>query len=132
VRPFKETLVSVATIELKQPLKLYKFNYSENYSKLDEKTFWNTFPFWYVMLIDMFSVPCEFTNNDEYLVTQCISEYIRLSEKFDGILYKSSLDDNGENIAIFNFRNKKYSLCEPINSQVYIVNSININYSKKV
>jgi hypothetical protein len=132
VRPFKETLVSVATIELKQQIKLYKFNYPEYYSKLDEKTFWNTFPFWYVMLINMFSVPCEFTNNDEYLVTQCISEYIRLSGEFDGILYKSSLDDNGENIALFNFKYKKYSLCEPIKSQVYIVNSININYTKKV
>jgi hypothetical protein len=128
VRPFKETFVSVATIQLNRPLKLFKFSLPKNISSLGEEIFWDKFPFWYVMLTNMFSVPYEFTNNDEYLVTQCISEYIRLSDKFDGILYKSSLDDDGENIAILKFINRKYTLCEPIKSEVYKINGVKVDY----
>jgi len=126
VRPFKETYVSLATIKLKKSLRLYKFYFSANESEIYGESIIDILPFWYIMLNRMFSTPYEYTDNDEYLVTQCIAEYIRLSGKFDGILYNSSLDDDGENIALFNCRNNNYNLCEPVESVVYSINSIKV------
>jgi hypothetical protein len=128
VRPFKETKVSVATINLKKPLKLFRFNYFPYDLELDEKSFWNKYPFWYVSLKGFFSQPFENSINDEYLITQCVTEYIRLTGVFDGLLYDSSLDDGGENIVIFNCKNNNYEICEPVNSKVYTIEDIKVEY----
>jgi hypothetical protein len=128
VRPFKETKVSVAEIILKKPLKLFRFNYFHSDSELDENSFWEKYPFWYVSLTGYFSQPFEKSINDEYLITQCVTEYIRLSGKFDGLLYGSSLDSGGENIVIFNCKYNNYEICEPVNSKVYSIEDIKVEY----
>ena len=126
VRPFKETYVSLATIKPKRSLRLYKFYFSTDESENYGESIFDIYPFWYIMLNRMFSTPYESNDNDEYIITQCIAEFIRLSGKFDGILYNSSLYDDGKNIAIFNCKYNSYNLCEPVKSVVYSINSIKV------
>jgi hypothetical protein len=65
-----------------------------------------------------FSLPI---NNDEkkaYIPTQYIAEYIK-NEGFDGIKYKSSLSNIGNNITLFDKNN-----AEAISSKVYKIEQI--------
>jgi len=126
VRPFKGTYVSVATIEVKKPLTLFKLRVDTDDLELSYKPFIEKYPDWYRSLRFMFSIPYENCDNNEYLVTQCISEYVRLSGKFDGILFESSLSDKGTNYAIFNCEHEDYSQCEPISSKIYSITNINV------
>jgi len=134
VRPFKSTVVSVASIKLnKTPLKLFNLTYPEELKNKAYSFIYNIeHPYWHNILSNLFSIPHEHSNNDEYLATQCISEYIRLSGKFDGIIYESSLDDEGNNIVLFNCKHDDYSICEPINSNIYIIEKFNIRYKDMV
>jgi hypothetical protein len=126
VRPFKNTFVSVAEIKLKKPLTLFKFYYDDEDSKLSRLSLKKKYPCWYISFTENFSKPFENSVNDEYLVTQCVSEYIRRSGIFDGLSYSSSLDDGGKNIVIFNCEHNDFSICEPVNSKLYSVENIKI------
>lgn len=81
------------------------------------------------MISDLFSRPV--INDENYYSTQYICEYIK-HLGFDGIRFKSSLDSNGKNYVLFNSVNntsKGYSI---INSKVFQVDSIEINYNQVV
>lgn len=132
IRPFLGNTISVAEIKSKRNLKLFDFyinpsNY--NYIKKVKPPYSDI---WLKLAIS-FSKPYEKTSNDEYLLTQCISEFLRLSG-FDGIQYSSSLNEGGNNIAIFNCRSVcdggNYEICEPVCSHTYIVNQIDHCFSK--
>lgn len=63
-------------------------------------------------------------NNQDYLPTQYICEFIR-KIGFEGIKFKSSVSNDGYNILLFDTRQdcKKYDIIE---SRVYSVKNINI------
>ncbi|MCL2007368.1 MAG: RES family NAD+ phosphorylase [Treponema sp.] len=130
VRPFKNTKVSLATIEIKKPLKLFNLSFDLLDLDMPGHSFMKKYPECFRSIALMFSAPYENSENDEYLLTQCLSEYIRISDQFDGIIYGSSLNYDGQNIAIFGCEHGNYGLCEPISSEVYSVKNIEIQYEK--
>jgi hypothetical protein len=123
MRPYKLSNLSIATIKIKKDIKLFDLYYDLNteYLEPDSK------PKLWFYIANRFSIPYEDTSKNEYLLTQCISEFLRL-EEFDGIQYASSLNHGGKNIAIFNCKNEddygNYDICEPISSQVRTIESI--------
>jgi hypothetical protein len=62
----------------------------------------------------------------DYIPTQYISEFIK-SLGYDGVEYQSSLDSSGHNIAIFN--PEKF---ECINSRIFDINKINLEYTEVI
>ena len=130
VKPYKGTRVSVAKIKLKRQLRIYRVYPEFDDYELKLKDFMAKYPGWYRSLANMFSIPYENNDKNEYLITQCISEYVRISEKFDGIAYRSSLNDNGLNYAIFGCECGDYSLCEPVESNVYFIKNIDVQYEE--
>jgi len=129
VRPFKGNEISVATIKIKKE-KLYIYNLYLDLDMNEDELLKNPSDIW-LSIAFAFSVPYEDTSTNDYLLTQCISEYIQLSG-FDGIQYSSSLNDNGKNIALFNCNNVddggNYDICEPVNSHVCIVQNTDHQY----
>jgi hypothetical protein len=146
IRPYKENEISIAEIKIKKELKLFDLCLPTDHIS---SYFMHSHPFKdvapnnlndqeanYFNLKDkiacMFAIPYEFTENDEYLPTQYISEYIRNSERFDGIRYTSSLSSDGENIIIFDCKNEDdcqckdeaYIICEPRSSRLYVVENV--------
>jgi len=130
MRPYKGSNVSVAEIKLKRPLKLFNFYLPDIWSKVTLPDYFEKIPNWYKYIANLYSKPYETSFNNEYLITQCISEFIKLSEAFDGLLYESSLNDNGKNYAIFGCSYDDYSICEPISSKLYSITKIGVEYSK--
>lgn len=125
VRPFLGKKISIATIKPKANLKLFDlyFNPEQQYEEIlkpPHSDLW-------LNIALKFSIPYENTSKNEYLFTQCISEYLQLSG-FDGIQYLSSLCESGKNIAIFNCKHEddhgNYDICEPICSHIYTVDKI--------
>ena len=129
VRPFIGNDISVAAIQPLRDLKLFDLFINLNlpygeFLKQSPSDIW-------VNIALPFSIPYEYTSENEYLLTQCISEFIQLSG-FDGIQYSSSLSEGGKNIALFNCRNEddggKYDICEPIYSHCCTVKRIEYNF----
>ena len=133
MRPYKWSKISIATIKLKRDIKLFdlffdpSLHYSEIIGKYPNSKFWFN-------IASKFSIPYEDTSKNEYLITQCISEYLRL-EGFDGIQYASSLNSGGKNIAVFNCRHEDdggdYEICEPISSRIYTVEKIKYEFTNE-
>jgi len=145
-RPYKGNRISVSEIKIKKGLRLFDlclstdhigshFMYDHPFDDFAPNTL-NDLEANYYNLKDkiacMFTIPYEFTENDEYLPTQFITEFIKNSSRFDGIRYTSSLSSDGENIAIFDCKNEEdcqckdeaYTVCEPISSSLYDVENI--------
>ena len=129
IRPFLGSTVSVATIKLVRDLKIFDlyFDYDMSNSdivKLPLADIWFGLAFAY-------SIPYENSSQNEYLLTQCVSEYFQISG-FDGIQYSSSLNEGGKNLALFNCKHEndfgKYETCEPISSHCCIIKNIKHEY----
>lgn len=114
VRPILESYVSIAQIEVLEDLKIMDLSltFSANKNIEQENRILRS------LLSYEFSRPSS-GELKEYLLTQCISEYIK-SQGFDGVMFSSSLNKNGLNITIFN-----YNKCQPVGSVVFQVNAIN-------
>jgi len=129
VRPFAGNKISVAKIQLLHDLKIFDLFIEPNLSH-DEVLKQSPSDLWFGIAF-LFSIPYEDTSENEYLLTQCISEYIQLSG-FDGIQYSSSLNEGGKNIVLFNCKNEddggKYNICEPICSNICTVKNIEHNF----
>ena len=143
IQPSKGQLVSVAEIETKKELSLFSFDFEEiifntvlgdtSFSKFSEqfgKSFFDLGIF-YKTVSDLFSKSVH-NNNAYYYVTQYISEFIK-HKGFDGIKYKSSLNDNGYNVVLFdvskdNKKNpKNYKI---INSSLHKIEKIEVMSTK--
>lgn len=74
------------------------------------------------MIADEFSIPHNLGHN--YYFTQYLAGHFD-NMGFNGIIFKSSLNPNGENYVFFN---PKY--CEAIRSDLFIVNNIYINHKQ--
>ena len=64
-------------------------------------------------------------NPIEYIPTQYISDYVHSLKEYDGIEYKSTMNPNGYNLAIFD-----PTLFECINTETIQVNEINYIWQK--
>lgn len=121
VRPVVSQYVSIAEIEVIKDIKL--FDFTVNYEFQDAQKYFEQSVDWTV-LGEYFSQP-NYSGEAAYLATQYISEYIKhLKDEegknvFDGLCFKSSLDQNGLNYVLFDVSdNKKYAIK---NSSVYQV-----------
>lgn len=121
VRPVVSQYVSVAEIEINRDVQL--FDFTVNYEFEDAQKHFNQSVDWTV-LGEYFSQP-NYSGETAYLATQYISEYIKhLKDEmgrniFDGLCFKSSLDQKGLNYVLFDISDaKKYTIK---NSSVYQV-----------
>jgi hypothetical protein len=142
-RPYKGNRIGGAKIKTNKRIKLFDlclppdhigsyFLYDHPFDDVSPNTFDDLEANYYNLkdkIACMFATPYEFTENDKYLPTQYITEYIKNSRRFDGIRYTSSLSSDGENIVIFDCKNEEdcqskeeaYAICEPISSSLYDV-----------
>ena len=124
VRPQLSSMVSIATIEIKEPIRLLDFTVQKKPSKMSESKK-NLF----LDLSMLFSKPVTDTDNDlDYIPTQYIAEYAK-SAGYDGIAFSSSLvpevnksHPERYNIVIFN-----YSKCFVKKSNLASILGINID-----
>ena len=79
------------------------------------------------LLGDELSRPVSTTDSElEYLPSQYICEFIKL-ENYDGILYKSSVNNPGFNLVLF----EEQSKVNCIGTKLYQVNDVNFGYTLK-
>ena len=123
VRPYAGSCVSVAEIRVNTDLTLVNLYYDMHISLSKIKR-----PMLWLRVANLFARPNE-EYEDDYIVTQCISEYIKTFCEFDGIQYNSSLDDKGVNLALFNCEYGDYDVCEPVASDIYHVDKIGFQAS---
>ncbi len=125
VRPVISQYVSIAEIEVKSDLKL--FDFTAQYDLECSPKEWDCSIILSV-LSDYFSRP-NYSGDSAYLATQYISEYIKHIKKndgrnmFDGLCFKSSLDNEGLNYVLFDIsETKKYKIN---NSSIYQMLDLN-------
>lgn len=126
VRPYADTLVSVAKIRVNKPLKIVDFSRAGAMSTGEDGDFKATL---YVYINGEFSSP--YYGDRDYLVTQIISEYVK-KLGFDGVAYCSAYSRKVvvrskpyKNVAVFN-----YDKCSPIESKLYMINKIVPEFSE--
>ncbi|WP_217437227.1 RES family NAD+ phosphorylase [Paenibacillus sp. JMULE4] len=111
VRPYLNSLVSVASIQVKEALIIADLTY-DGFAKTDGIENY----LFYLIMTD-FSKPSN-SNKKDYIPTQYITEFIK-SLGFEGIRFNSSLYGRGRNVTIFN-----YNKCEAVDSKLYQINDI--------
>lgn len=115
VRPRLGAQVSVATIEVKEKIRLLDFTNRETPSKMTQAKA-NLFS----DLSWLFSKPVTVDDDtSDYIPTQFIAEYAKHLQ-YDGIIYRSSLvpEINNSNLDRFNVVVFSYSKCEVVKSNV--------------
>lgn len=122
VRPKIGQAVSVAKIRIDRELRIYDFG-STNYLVNQDDLFTLS------MISELFSEQKN-TREEEYYCTQCICEYIK-HLGYDGIRFKSSLNQDGRNTVLFDTKKNKetgkknYTI---LNSKVYYISKYDIQY----
>lgn len=116
VRPYIRDAVSVAMLSVENNLKLVDFYYEFDKQGIRE-------------IDDIFfdKMRLEFSslnkgNKEEYFTTQYLS-LLAYHNGFDGIRFRSSLVEKGENYVIFNPKS-----CSPISSKMYILKNVEYNF----
>lgn len=117
VRPVIGQTISVARFKVKRDLKIFDLTkqLSDKYQNPDYE-----WPSLFNSVGKMFSKPYN-GNPIEYIPTQYITEEIKRMG-FEGIRFKSSLNDGGVNIVLFNDEN-----CKPYGSDLVTVQHISLN-----
>lgn len=121
LRPHIGSRISIATIEVKQELKIFDLTSENEVASSKKKQL-------LYELSELFSKPVDSGDNtNDYIPTQYIAEFIRFIG-YDGLAYKSAFNkmtDLGisekSNIVVFS-----YNKCEAINSSIYKVDNIDI------
>ena len=144
IQPTNGQIISVAEIELKNDLNLFNFNFYEafnNNQELLEKSLpeikeklgisFNKLRIIFETVSELFSKP-SLGNPQNYLATQYLSEYIK-SKGFDGLVYKSSLHEDGINIVLFDI--SKDEKGNPLNytinnSKLFKIEKIEVHYKQ--
>jgi RES domain-containing protein len=118
VRPIRTDKVNLATIEIEEDLKVLvfddvdPFNIASTYAEAIS-----------ILLSRDFFVPVKDSEDEEYVVTQFIANYISKRE-YDGICYRSAMNPSGLNICIFNYEKK----CKVVETTIMKVCSVEVNY----
>jgi hypothetical protein len=116
VRPIRMDRVNLATIEMNEDLKVLIF--------ADDNMSTHTYAGAIGMLLSrQFFTPVRDADNEEYIVTQFLANYISKME-YDGIGYRSAMNPDGLNICIFNHE----KTCKAVATKIIRVTSIEINY----
>lgn len=143
IQPTIGQTVSVAEIKIKNKLSLFNFDFyeavknNEKFEKsLTELNQELKIPVEQLKIIfetvsELFSKP-SLGNTENYLVTQYLSAFIK-SKGFDGIVFKSSLHENGINIVLFD--TSKDDSGNPLNydiknSKLIKVDKVEIHYKQ--
>ena len=112
VRPPIESLVSIADIQVDEELLIVDLTEVATFG--DRVT-----DFFHKISQTISSVFSRLAANpSDYIITQCISEYIRRLG-YDGVMFNSSLHPSGINITVFN-----YNKCRPVSSELYRVRDL--------
>lgn len=125
IKTYPWRIVSVWEFIVQKDINLIDFrvipleNYFEDKNKLEVFKFLRD-------ISDELSKPIWSDEESDYLVTQFISDIIRMLW-YDGILYNSSVSNDGYNIAIFNDNNIIY---KDNSSILYNINSMEFSYSE--
>lgn len=129
VRPHLNDCISVGLFKICKPLTILDFSEDQNLHSLSNDD--DTISIARIITRVMIQFCSCVNDNDDYLATQYISDYIR-KHGIDGICYRSSLT-NGKNYAIFNcsednvrFVSSSIYFCHNIDYEV-----IDINQKKK-
>ena len=109
VKPQIEDLISLATFELVQPLKIINFASDKNFQREDTEIYNLSLGVLFTLLMFRYMQPAREENT--YRVTQVISDYLRKTG-IDGIAYKSFLSPGGINYTIFNCHKHKIKFCD--------------------
>ncbi len=114
MRPAINQSYSVAKGKLKKPVRLAEL---QDVSKYDEFT-----DFAIGNIISKISEPNTDNDIDFYRITQRLAHFIK-AKKFDGIVYKSSIKDNGVNILLFNPKSVQFT-----ETSVVSIDSIKVDF----
>ncbi len=115
VRPILSNKVSIAEIQVLSQLSCVDLTIDTVHDSQDINiSLKNYIDFW-------FSMPVQHYEKDDYIPTQYIASYIK-HKGYDGIIYKSSLNPNGKNVALFDG-----SKAAPISSRVVSVCGMGIS-----
>lgn len=112
VRPYIRDAVSIATLSVEKDLKLVDFYY-----EYDEKGCRDIDNIFFDKMREEFSTLNK-GNKEEYLTTQYLS-LLAHHHGFDGIRFRSSLVEQGENYVIFDAKS-----CPPISSKMYVLKKV--------
>lgn len=114
MRPAKNQTYSVAKGKLKQPVRLAELQDVSKYDEINDFEIGN--------IIAKISEPN--TDNDHafYRITQRVAHFIK-SKQFDGIVYNSSIKDNGVNILLFDSKLVKF-----VETSVVSIDSVNVEF----
>ena len=122
VQPKTEQMVSVAKVSLIENVKIFDFcNSIEIEDAFLEKINLD-------FIAKKFSIP-NYGDEINYYPTQFLCEFIR-ELGFDGIRFFSSLKKDGRNVVLFNTESSKKKSYDIIQSEVYKVNAIKVDYDK--
>jgi len=143
MRPFRKCEYSLATVVVKQDLKLLDLRIkaiadsvlsTEKFQKIEAK---NSIVAVYEeepmaqILAELLARPCETNDTWIYEITQRLAASM-LFVDFDGIIYTSSLSEDGDNVAMFRCESEDdgvapeiaYDRCEPISSKIMMVDKL--------
>ena len=112
VRPYISDAISIAKLSVKKDLKLVDFYFE--YDEIGGRCIDNWF---FDKIREEFSLLNK-GDKDEYLITQYLS-LLAHRHGYDGIRFKSSLVEQGENYVIFDAE-----ICPPISSKMYILRKV--------
>ena len=116
LRPTKNEKISIAEFITNQDLVFADLTRFKS-NKIEDKRFSDLIR----LIAEEFSTP-HYAGHNYYFTQYLAGQFMDMG--FDGIIFASSLDPNGENFVFFN-PNK----CEPIGSKLYIVDNISIEFS---
>lgn len=116
LRPTKNEKISIAEFITKQDLVFADLTRFKS-NKIEDQRFSDLIR----LIAEEFSTP-HYAGHNYYFTQYLAGQFMDMG--FDGIIFASSLDPNGENFVFFNPKK-----CEPIGSKLYIVDNISIEFS---
>lgn len=122
VKPIVQQAISLATIKPIRHLKVLDLCKEFPFNEFIQEGYTLSPPSLMREVAHRFSIP---NHGDimDYIPTQYIAEYVKTVLEFDGIKFKSSLNNGGKNVVIFDEK-----LCEVTGSKVYCIDKIKIDY----
>lgn len=122
IKPFIGQVISVAKLQNEKELKMFDLSKKFLPDPLDFIGSMNQQTNILEVLSNHFKKP-NHGNCSDYLPTQAISEFVKEVLNYDGIIFKSSLDNNGLNYVFFDT-----TVCKVLSSELVTIRDINYNY----
>jgi RES domain-containing protein len=120
VRPWVGCRLTVAEFRLRSDIRLIDFSHKHLANTLEGEVVERAEFTWRELITWMFSAPFDPRDDTVYVPTQYLAERIK-GNGFDGVMYDSSLNPNGFNVALFDTNS-----AEPIRREFAKIMSINV------